>query len=170
MSTYTRLELWITLENHIWDYMIFGTKTIYQISLIFLMSWFTTPSGGLGPGGWVNGNKYLKPQELFGVLPITQDIQTNLGMLVYHPGYAASLKIWYPYLAAQQEMWSAVVPIHTKAEQSLFKMLIHETNGLFAGKQELSWDTVAVRWAGYSDSMNIFYKVSTILTPNGRIT
>lgn len=57
------------------------------------MSQFTTPPEGLGPGGWVNGNKYLKSQELFGILPIAQDIQTKLGMLVYHPEYAVSLKI-----------------------------------------------------------------------------
>lgn len=121
---------------------------------------FKTLPEGFGPGGWVNGNKYLESEESFGVLPIAEDIQTKLGMLAYHPGYATTMKIRYPYLAARQGTRTAVVPIHTKAERILFKMLIHETNGLFAGKREPNWDTVAVRWAGHSDGVNIFYKVS----------
>ena len=57
-----------------------------------------------------------------GSFPIAEDIQTKLGKLAYHPGYATTLKIRYPYLAARQGTRSAVVPIHTKAERTLFKI------------------------------------------------
>ena len=151
-----------TGKPYIGSYDIWNKNKISDL-LDILVCRFTTPPKDLGPGGWVNGNKYVRSQESFGVLPIAEEVQTKLGMLVYHPAYASTLKIRYPYLAARQGTRTTVVPIHTKAERILFKMLVHEKDGLFAGEREPNWDTVAVRWAGHSDGINIFYKVSARL-------
>jgi hypothetical protein len=113
-----------------------------------------------GLGGWLDGDKYLRSAEPFGILPLSST-QTHLGLLPFHSEFAKKKKTKHTYLARQQGTRIAVLPIHTKAERWLFAFLVSETHGLFAGPREPNWDAVAMRWAGHSDGISIFYKVST---------
>ena len=80
-------------------------------------------------------------------------------MLVYHPNFATEKRIQHQYLAIKQNTQVAVLPIHTKVEHALFKLLIADLNGLFAGKKEPDWQAVAAQWSGHADGIAIFYKV-----------
>lgn len=92
-----------------------------------------------GPqGGWVNGSNYIHSEEVFGILPIPSDMREHL--------------------ASQQNTLNAVVPVHTKAERGLFKLLVSHL--AIAEKHQPNWETMAVQWSSHTDGKTIFYKVS----------
>jgi len=135
-----------------------------QISALIdvLSTHFSIIPAEFGLGGWLNGDKYLRSAELFGILPLPSPTQTHLGLLPFHSEFAKKKKTKHTYLARQQGTRIAVLPIHTKAERWLFSFLVSETHSLFAGPREPNWKVVAMRWAGHSDGISIFYKVSII--------
>src|SRR5208283_277530 len=120
---------------------------------------FTSVPPNFGPGGWVNGNQYVQSKEVFGILPLPEISRRSLGMLVYHPDFAKEKKIRHNYLATKQNARFAILPIHTKEERALFRLLIADLNGFFAGKKEPDWQAVAARWSSHADGISIFYKV-----------
>jgi hypothetical protein len=63
--------------------------------------------------GWVNGNEYEQSTETFGILPLSEDMRTKLGMLPYHDTFATETKIHHRYLAECQRTCVAVLPVHT---------------------------------------------------------
>jgi hypothetical protein len=84
----------------------------------------------------------------------------QLGMLEFHANFAKRKGTKHMYLARQQKTRIAVLPIHTKAERGLFKLLVSDSQGLFSGKKEPSWEVVATKWVGHCDGISVFYKVS----------
>ena len=98
--------------------------------------------------------------EVFGILPLPQQIQERLGLLDFHPLFVKKHNIKHAYLAQQQNAHTAVLPIHTKAECWLFTFLVSEIYGLFSGPREPDWEAVATRWVAHADGKTIFYKVS----------
>jgi hypothetical protein len=103
-----------------------------------------------GQSGWVlvSGNQYVTSIELFDIYitfaPANSHSPIRLGLLEdlgFHPIFAKKHEpeIKYEYLARQQNTCVAVLPIHTKAERSLFAFLVSETHGLFSGPREPNW-------------------------------
>ena len=45
-----------------------------------------------GPGGWINGNNFVRSTERFGILPLPPPQQEKLGMLVYNAEFSNNLK------------------------------------------------------------------------------
>jgi hypothetical protein len=85
--------------------------------------------------------------------------QTKLGMLPYHNVFASQQKILHRHLAQQQHTRVAVLPVHTPDERALYRMLVKKSNGLFSGKTQPNWVSVAAEWSQYCDGIHIFYKV-----------
>lgn len=56
----------------------------------------------------------------------------------------------------------AVLPVHTRSERALFKLLLADPQGLFAGRKEPNWIDVAKLWSSHADGISIFYKVSCL--------
>ncbi|KAM6501786.1 hypothetical protein JOM56_001763 [Amanita muscaria] len=114
-----------------------------------------------GPGGWVNGNKYQRTQEMFGVLPLPKSQKDRLGMHDFNSNFSAATKTRHQYLAYQQNTLTAILPVHTKAERALFRALVIDmsSNGLFSGRKQPNWENVAGRWSQHADGREIFYKL-----------
>ena len=121
---------------------------------------FRVLPASFGPGGWVNGNNYVRSTEVFGILPLSDQFRASLSMLPHHPQFAKDQHIRHGYLAAHQNTRVAVLPIHTTAERALFKALLADSEGLFSGRKEPNWIELAKKWNGHGDGVNIFYKVS----------
>ena len=109
--------------------------------------------------GWVNRNEYEQTTETFSILPLSEDMRTKLGMLPYHSVFAKENKMHHCYLAQGQQTRIAILPVHTRQERSLYRLLVKQSNGLFSGKKQPNWVAVAVEWSKYADGINIFYKV-----------
>jgi hypothetical protein len=109
--------------------------------------------------GWINGREYEHMQESFGILPLDDHTQHKLGMLTYHPDFAAEKKIRHHYLAKMQHTRIAVLPIHTTYERALYRLLVKKPNGLFSGRTQPNWIAVATAWMQHADGIQIFYKV-----------
>jgi hypothetical protein len=87
----------------------------------------------------VNGNNFVRSTEVFGLLPLPEELRVNLGMHPFHAGFSRDHKIHHHYLAMRQNTRVTVLPIHTPAERGLFKLLLSETQGAFSGKKEPNW-------------------------------
>ena len=80
-------------------------------------------------------------------------------MLPYHDAFAKQQKIRHQHLAQQQHTRVAVLPVHTPSERALYRLLVKQPNGLFSGKTQPNWVTVAVEWSRHCDGIHIFYKL-----------
>ena len=85
-------------------------------------------------------------------------MREHLGMQGFDIRYAKGEKIKHTYLASQQNTLNAVVPVHTKAERGLFKLLVSHL--AVAEKRQPNWETMAVQWSSHTNGKTIFYKVS----------
>ncbi|KAG6848519.1 hypothetical protein H0H93_016335 [Arthromyces matolae] len=139
----------------------FDIWTRNQISQLLdsLSTRFSSNVPNFGPGGWVNGNNFARSTEVFGILPISGDFCTRLGMLVYHPEFAREFKIRHQYLALRQNTRVAILPIHTPDERGLFKLLLANPDGPFSGRTEPNWMDVAAQWNNHANGLTIFYKL-----------
>ena len=81
---------------------------------------------------WINGNDYQQSWETFGILPLPHASQATLGMHHYSDDYATGEKIKHAHLAKQQQTHVAILPVHTPAEQALFRLLVSMPNGPFS--------------------------------------
>jgi hypothetical protein len=116
-------------------------------------------------GSWVNGNNYQRSKEVFGVLPLPKSQKERLGMHDFNAEFSKATKTRHQYLSCQQNTLVAVLPIHTKPEQALFKALVADlsSDGLFSGKKQPNWESVSMRWSQHADGREIFYKVMLML-------
>jgi hypothetical protein len=135
------------------------TKNRISYLLDLTSTKFKSLPATFGPGGWVNGNNFVRSTEVFGILPMPEQLRDNVGMTPYNPQFAQEHKIHHQYLAMRQNTQFAVLPIHTKAERALFKLLLNEAQGVFTGRKEPNWPNLAARWSTHSDGINIFFKV-----------
>jgi hypothetical protein len=110
-----------------------------------------------GPGGWINGDNFLRSTEAFGILPLPEQQCEKLGMLVYNANFAKMMKSRREYLVRKQNTQMAVLPVHTKFERMLFKALILSLECI--GKCEPGWEALAQEWNSHCDGKDIFYKV-----------
>jgi hypothetical protein len=46
-----------------------------------------------GPGGWVNGNNFVRSSEAFGILPLPVEQRDKLSMLVFNSHFATKAKL-----------------------------------------------------------------------------
>jgi hypothetical protein len=72
--------------------------------------------------GWVNGTMYAPTKEVFGILPVPENICTNAAMQPYISN--SSEKITHDYLASKQGTRYAVMNMHTTEEKQLFSKLM----------------------------------------------
>ena len=127
-----------------------------QERLLFLREILINP---LEMKGWVNGNLYLPTSEQIGILPVPDDVRVASGMAEFNP-LSADKKQSHFYLAHMQGTRKAILPVHTTAEQDLFRELM-KTNPAFntSGKGPM-WKVAVKVWNEYADlHTGIFYKV-----------
>lgn len=107
--------------------------------------------------GWVNANLYLPSNEVFGILPIPQQIRTETAMTEYIP--SLDKKQRHRFLAEMQEVHKPVLPVHNSLEKELFRHLM-ETNTEFNSPSGPIWKKAVKVWNHYTNTNNnIFYKV-----------
>lgn len=139
-------DIWILNEiAHLYDLLESGDGGIFK----------TARSSTLT---WINGNGYIRSKETFGILPFQDTTRAALGFSAFNPSLANSIPIRHAYLASQQDVLYAVLPIHTNEEHALFKLLAALPGGLFAGVGEPDWQKVAVTWAEHCDGK--IYRIS----------
>jgi len=113
--------------------------------------------------GWVNGNYYIKSDEVAGILPIPSDVRTSSGMLEYFPG-AEQKKSQHSFLAIKQGVKKAALPIHNVFERDLFRKLMRE-NPVFSSRNGLpDWKAAVKVWNSMANERDdISYKVHTVI-------
>ncbi len=74
--------------------------------------------------GWVNGNLYQRTSEVFGILPIPDDVRSNSGMESFIPAADASQQ--YSWLARKHGTRKAVLPLHSHSEYRFFGDLMRD--------------------------------------------
>ncbi|KAG8968224.1 hypothetical protein FRC05_001605 [Tulasnella sp. 425] len=104
--------------------------------------------------GWVNGRLYTPTCERFGILPIPPNIQNEMGMVPFIPSCPKNQS--YRYLAQQQNVRYATLPVHTAGEKKLFTFLM-------CGNAEFclsnpNWTRCAREWNQYANGVEIYYK------------
>jgi hypothetical protein len=113
--------------------------------------------------GWVNGNDYERASETFGVLPLSGDTRTKLGMLEYHPDFAKDFEIRHPHLTQLQRTRMAILPVHTPEEKALYRLFVNDNTGHFAGDKQPNWIIFAQQWSARCNGKTIFYKVGCLI-------
>jgi hypothetical protein len=106
--------------------------------------------------GWVNGNLYVPTTEVFGILPIPEDVRIKHGLLAYDD---ISPPSQYAYLAQKQNTKYAVLTVHTPVEKDLFSDLMQE-NPAFLTSKGIDLDRAPGQWNERANGNGIFYKVS----------
>jgi hypothetical protein len=118
------------------------------------------PGNSLLRGQWVNGNDYERANESFGIIQFKPDFIKPLGMFEYSDKYAREQQIRYRWVAEQQGTLVAVLPVHTREERDLFRLLV-QSSPLFANvtTRQPNWTSLAAIWASHANGKSIFYKV-----------
>ncbi|KAG6896938.1 hypothetical protein C0992_005144 [Termitomyces sp. T32_za158] len=137
------------------DYVLYHNLKLLDV----VSTRFSSKPPDFYPGGWVNGDNFVRSTEVFGILPLPLDLRNKLGMLVYHPDFAHEVKIRHQYLALRQDTRVAILPVHTQDERGLFKLFVAEANGLFSGRSEPNWYQVAEQWNNHANGLTVFYKL-----------
>jgi hypothetical protein len=114
--------------------------------------------------GWVNGNDYIRSQETFGILPLSDTARARLGFLPYHAEFAKQPKIHHNNLANYQATRIAVLPVHTMEEHALYRLFIQQKAGLFSGIRQPNWVDFAVEWSTQCNGTTVFYKMRYLIT------
>ncbi|KAG2113631.1 hypothetical protein BD769DRAFT_1673635 [Suillus cothurnatus] len=94
----------------------------------------------LGLATWLNGDEFEPARESLAE-------------------YAKGCKIKHNYLARQQQILVAVLPIHTIKEKALYWLLLKNNTGQFSGKKQPNWITLAQEWQHHTNRTSIFYKL-----------
>ncbi|TFK55407.1 hypothetical protein OE88DRAFT_1804266 [Heliocybe sulcata] len=135
------------------------TRNRISLLLDTTSSRFESLPRSFGPGGWVNGNLYAPSMEVFGILPMPDSKRLESGMMPYHHRYAMEQKIRHRQLAFRQNCRVAILPVHTRSERALFRLLITDIHSRFGNEKEPSWDAVAAEWSRHVDGTAVFYKL-----------
>jgi hypothetical protein len=105
---------------------------------------------------WVNGNLYVQTAEVFGILPVPDDVRLAFGLLAFDN---ASQPQAHSYLAKRQGTRFAVTPVHTEVEKQQYFQL-SKSEPSFKDSRGPDWPLVTRRWnEGYANGKNVFYKV-----------
>lgn len=91
-------------------------------------------------------------------MPIPVSAREKLNMLPFNTEQAHDQNMRHVFLARAQGTLTAILPLHTREEKSLFRLLV-ATNPLFVGPNQPNWYEVAKIWSSYCNGVNIFYKV-----------
>lgn len=113
--------------------------------------------------GWVNGNLYQKSTEVFGILPIPENIRANSGMQPFVESIDSESPQRYTFLARKHTTRKAVLPLHLPAEYKLFSKLMRE-NPFFNTRDghEPDWVQAVKIWNRYAENQtDVLYKVSS---------
>lgn len=104
---------------------------------------------------WVNGDLYTQTTEVFGILPVPDDVRLRCGILAFDSSNQSKT---YTYLAKRQGARFAVLTIHSDAERSLFVSLIRTEPAFKEARPD--WDRATHRWNEvYANGSTIYYKV-----------
>jgi len=108
--------------------------------------------------GWVNGTMYTPTKEVFGILPVPENICTNAAMQPYISDN--SEKNTHHYLASKQGTRYAVMNVHTTEEKQLFAKLMREDPAFNRDNQDPDWNKAVKVWNSFHvNGKTIFYKV-----------
>ncbi|GBE83376.1 hypothetical protein SCP_0504240 [Sparassis crispa] len=100
----------------------------------------------------------MQSTEVFGILPIPDDVRTNSGMQEYQP--SLDRKQEHAFLALKQGTRKAVLPVHSVAEYQLFSKLMREDPIFNRPDTEPSWAQAVKIWNRIAESeKEISYKL-----------
>ncbi|KAL6304043.1 hypothetical protein BKA93DRAFT_749988 [Sparassis latifolia] len=108
--------------------------------------------------GWINGDDYEQTNENFGILPLSSSARKRLAMQEYDAEFAEKEKIRHQHLAMQQRTQIPILPLHTAEEHALYRMLVKQPGGHFAGKTQPNWVSLVRDWSHYCNGVHVFYK------------
>jgi hypothetical protein len=112
--------------------------------------------------GWVNGTMYTPTKEVFGILPVPENICTNAAMQPHISDNPE--KNTHHYLASKQGTRYAVMNIHTTEEKQLFAKLMREDPAFNRDNQDPDWNKAVKVWNSFhANGKTIFYKVIFLL-------
>jgi len=108
--------------------------------------------------GWVNGNHYIKTNEVLGILPIPSSIRHASGMGEYVTSISGHQK--HSFLAKMQKTRKPVLPVHTASEKSLFRTLMQHNPAFNSRMTGPIWKEAVKVWNYEADkNPDISYKV-----------
>ena len=111
--------------------------------------------------GWVNGTMYMPTKEVFGILPVPNDIRGKTAMQPYIPENTEKNK--HSYLASKQGTRYAVMNIHTIEEKQTFAKLMWENPVFNRNNQDPDWHKAVEIWNSFhANGKTIFYKVNSL--------
>jgi hypothetical protein len=94
--------------------------------------------------GWTNGTLYASTNEVFGILPIPEDIRNKSAI---QPAISTSVvKRGQWYLALHQGAQYAVIAVHTTEEKLLFSQLMRESPSFNRNNQDPDWKQAIQIW------------------------
>ncbi|TFK86323.1 hypothetical protein K466DRAFT_576438 [Polyporus arcularius HHB13444] len=100
--------------------------------------------------GWVN--------EVFGILPIPDDVRVKSGMQIYTAGLDSKQR--HAFLALKQGARKAVLPVHTAAEYQLFRKLVQDDPAFNQQTGEPDWDHAVITWNREAERNDeVYYKL-----------
>lgn len=114
--------------------------------------------------GWVNGDLYVQTTEVYGILPVPDNVQLSAGMLVYDRAHSSPPQRHH-YLAKKQNTRFAVLTLHTDEEKKLFSSMMREDVTFASAAESSRWQLVAQAWNQKANGQQIFYKVSSAPVP-----
>ncbi|KAF5326444.1 hypothetical protein D9611_000570 [Ephemerocybe angulata] len=122
---------------------------------------------------WLNTSFYQPTKEVIGVLPIPMEVQRASGIAQWIDGVGTNMgtgakhtrSTRHDYLAKLQGTRKAVLPIHTRSEQQIFRDLM-QSNPDFgpSSSAQPNWDKAVKTWnqlADTNDSLAIYGKAPT---------
>ncbi|KAF8452253.1 hypothetical protein L210DRAFT_3660690 [Boletus edulis BED1] len=94
-----------------------------------------------------------------------------LGMFEYNDQYAHDQQIHHRWVAEQQGTLVAVLPVHTREERDLFRLLVHSSPlSSDAATRHPNWTSLAAVWATHANRKTIFYNMRDLTTQTAAIT
>ena len=106
--------------------------------------------------GWVNGNLYKPTTEVFGILPVPNDVCQESSMQEFDPNF--DYNQCHGFLASKQGTQNPVLPVHTNTEHKLFKTLMAEESS-FDNATGPSWNIAVKVWNRAAEiDLEILYK------------
>lgn len=113
--------------------------------------------------GWVDGNLYIKTNEVAGILPIPEDVRTGSGMLEYIPSLDRDngKRIRHQFLAERQGVKKPALPVHTSQERETFRTLMQESPAFSMNNGSPNWKAAVKVWNSLASEDNrLTYKVT----------
>jgi hypothetical protein len=107
--------------------------------------------------GWVNGNLYKPTAEVFGILPLPNDVRQESSMQEFYPNF--DYNQCHGFFASKQGPQKPVLPIHTNTEYKFFKTLMAEESSFDNATGPL-WNIAVKVWNRAAEiDLEISYKL-----------